>query len=288
MFDKLLPHIVPGVCIVGGYSGSMKTTFMLYLAKQRLVKRLPTIYVNTELSFGGYMDSSIASMIKEPYYDILGIGDNPEMIDFNSIMEKYSNLKDKYKEHTMFRLWPKASASLTDLKAFILSARKSMGLKEGTTLFAFVDLLSMIKEFNDVEGGRNKADTIENGINLLNEIALSTNTLLIGTVQLKRQDPVRRIEREEDIEKFRPTLATIKSAGAYEERARFVILLHNPYHIVHKTPCNPIIRDTISPILELMMMKDTYIGKTGDMIKYYFNASIKNLNPYEEEIIENE
>ena len=282
LFDSIMPHIVPGLCTIGGYSGSMKTTVMLYLAKQRIAKRLPTIYVNTELAFSGFMDSMISSMIKEPYYDILGIGDNPDMIDFNNIMDKYDKLMSKYFEHNMFRLWPKSSCSIAELKKFIINSRKQMGLKKETTLFAFVDLMSMMTEFNDEGGGKTKADMIEQGVNIINDIGLSTNTLIIGTVQLKRTDPVKRIEREEDIEKFRPTLASLKSSGAWEERSRFVILLHNPYHIVNKTPCNPIVRDMVDPIVELTMMKDTYIGKTGDMIKYYFDAPIKALAPYEE------
>jgi len=282
MFDRLMPHIVPGLAVIGGYSGSMKTTFVSYLAKQRIQKRLPSIYVNTELSFNGLMDSMIASMIKEPYYDILGISDDRDMIDYNSIMGKYDSLMYKYVEHNMFRLWPKSSCSIEELKKFVIDSRKAMNLNSKTTLFAFVDLMSMLEEFNGSEGGKNKADIIEKGVNVINDIGLSTNTLIIGTVQLKRTDPVKKIERMEDIEKFRPTLASLKSSGAWEERSRFVMLLHNPFHIVSKTPCSPIIRDMVDPVLEVTMMKDTYIGNTGETIKYYFDAPIKSLTPYEE------
>lgn len=286
MLDKLLPHIVPGVCTIGGYSGSMKSTLIHYILKQRIAKRLPTIMVNTELAFSGLMDSLISSMIKEPYYDILGISEKEDMIDFNGIMEKYDGLMKRFFKNDTFRLWPSSSCSIADLKKFILDSRKKMNLLENTTLFVLVDLMSMIKDFTQ-EGGKTKADTIEDGVNILNEVGLETNSLIIGTVQLKRQDPVKRIEKEEDIEKFRPTLATIKSSGAWEERSRFVILLHNPYHIVHKTPCNPVIKDLINPILEATMMKDTYVGKTGDTIKFYFDAPTKSLYPYEEELEEN-
>lgn len=281
LLDRILPHVVSGVAVVAGYSGSMKSTYIHYLLKQRLVKRLPTIMINTELAFSGFMDSVIPSMIKEPYYDILGISEDEDMIDFSGILEKYDRLMDKYIDLDVLRIWPKSSCSIYDLERFIIYSRKKMKLDKKTTLFALVDLMSMMKDFSQ-DDGKTKADTIEEGVNILNEISLKTNTLLIGTVQLKRNDPVRKIEREEDIEKFRPTLASIKSSGAWEERSRFVMLLHNPYHIVHKTPCNEIIKSLIDPIVEVTMAKDTYIGKTGETIKYYFNAETKSLTPYED------
>ena len=286
MLDKIMPNIVPGIAIIGGFSGSMKTTYCNYLTKQRIVKRLPTVGINTELAFNGYMDNTISSMIKEPYYDILGISpdNNNSMIDYTSIMGKYEGLKKRYKNRNNFYLFPRNSCSIKEVKPFLVSSRKKMKLKDDETLFCFVDLLSMLDEFGNNESGNNKADIIEKGVNTLNNIGLSTNTLIIGTIQMKRVEPVKRIEREEDIEKFRPTLAGLKSSGSWEERARWVMVLHNPYHIVHKTPCNPIIQDTIDPILELTILKDTYTGKTGDTIKYYFNSTYKSLLPYEEVI----
>lgn len=282
LFDKIMPNIIPGLCTISGYSGSMKTTTMLYLAKQRLIKRLPTCYVNTELAFTGFMDNSISSMIKEPYYDILGISHTTdhEMIDFNGIIEKYEKLIDKYQPHDKFLLYPKSSCSIQELKQFILYSRKKMKLNNDTTLFVIIDLMSMLDEFGN-DSKSNKADSIENGVNKINDIGLSTNSLILGTVQLRRIEPVKKIEREEDIEKFKPTLSGLKSSGAWEERSRWVIALHNPYHIVHKWPCNPILKESIDPILELTILKDTYTGMTGTSIQYYFNSEYKNLSPYE-------
>lgn len=279
-FDSLMPNIIPGLCTIAGYSGSMKTTFLMYLAKQRLVKRLPTVYVNTELAFNGWMDNSISGFLKESYYDILGISsDDQHMIDYNNIIEKYEKLKIRFSKSDKFYLYPKSSASITELKSFIISTRKKMKLTDDTVLFAFVDLMSMLDDFNDTGNG-SKADAIEHGVNKINDIGLSTNTLILGTVQLKRVDPVKRIERLEDIEKFKPTLAGLKSSGAWEERSRWVLSLHNPYHIVHKTPCDPVVRSVVDPIISVISMKDTYTGKTGEEATYLFDSRTKSLKPY--------
>ena len=74
----------------------------------------------------------------------------------------------------------------------------------------------------------------------------------------------------------------IKDSGSYEERSRIVIGIHNPYHIARKVNCNKIIRDLTEPIVELKVLKDTYTGKVGKVVKYYFNSDYKVYVPYEE------
>ncbi len=287
MLDRLMPNPVAGLCILGGFSGSMKTTYTMYLEKQRLIKRLPTGAINTELAFNGYMDNFIPSMIKENYHDILGL--DIDNTDFNSIVEKFEVLQDRYGRHDKFLLYPKPTASIQEVKLFIKYCRKKMGLHKDTLFYLFVDLLSMLEDFGE-SGNSTKADAIENGVNKLNNMALEENTLIFGTVQFKRPEFAtgRKIEKIEDLEKLRASLSSIKSSGAWQERARFVLLLNNPYHMARSFPCNPIIRELIDPILEVTMAKDTYMGMNGNSVKYYFHSNYKQLVPYEEEYEENE
>lgn len=288
LLDTLIPNPTAGLAIVGGFSGSLKTTFTTnYWAKQRLIKRLPTAVINTELSFTGYTDNFVSSLIKESYNDILML--DSDNVDFNVILEKYDRLLSKYKEHTNFLMFPRNNCSISELNTFIKYARKKMKMSDNTLLYVFADLLSMFDDFGE-NSKSNKADAIENGVNKINTIALNTNTLIVGTVQFRRPEFAtgRKIEKEEDIEKLRASLSSIKSSGAWAERARWVFLLHNPYHLVRTYPCNPVLKAMIDPILEVTSAKDTYMGLTGKTIKYYFNAELKQLIPYHEEEEEGE
>lgn len=279
LMDTLIPNPVAGLCILGGFSGSLKTTFTSYWAKQRLVKRMPTAVVNTELAFDGYVDNFIPSMIKESYADILSL--NPDNTDFGIILEKYEKLMGRYSTHNKFFMYPKNSCSIFEIEQFIKYTRKKMNLSNDKLLYVFADLLSMFSDFNESRN-MTKADAIENGVNRLNSICLEHNVLLVGTVQFKRPDFAigRQIEKEEDIEKLRASLSSIKSSGAWVERSRWVLLLHNPFNLVNTYPCNPILKETIDPILEVTLAKDTYMGNNGKTIKYYFNGELKQLIPY--------
>jgi len=285
--DKVLPVIIPGIVLITGYSGSAKSTYSHYLMRQRLIKRLPTISVNTELSKVGVMDGLIPSLINVPYYDILGI-DNNDMIDYNHILEEYDKLIEKYKDKEYFKYLNKYSCSSTELNNFIISSRRNMKMKDETTLFCFVDLFSMMSDFNDSTKGYAKAEVINTVLDKVNEVCLRTNTLLIGTVQLKRRDELKKITKIEDIETFRPNLSSIKSSGAWEERARLVLSLHNPWSIVHKNPCDELLRLTIDSVVELDTQKDTYFQQAGTRIKYLYQSDYKTFMPYFDENKEDE
>lgn len=281
-FDSILPNPVAGIVTIAGFSGSTKSTLCHYLVKQRIAKRFYTTYFNTELAMEGVMDSIIPSMIKIPYKDVLGLDNDDEHIDYDDIIRRYNHLIEHFQNQKNFRMFPSSTVTLNDLKNFNLQARKEFRMKPQDLLFCFVDLLSMVEEFAG-EGKTSRADMITQALNVLNNTALKYNILFICTVQLKRMPQKISIEKEEDFEKFRPDLNMIKDSGSYEERSRMVIGIHNPYHIARKVTCNKIIRDLTEPIIELQVLKDTYTGKVGKVIKYYFNSDFKVYVPYNEE-----
>lgn len=283
-FDTLMPNIFPGISIIAGYSGSAKSTLLHYLQRQRLIKRLPTIAVNTELAKSSYMDAMLSPIMNVNYTDLMGVEFGDEPIDYTHIMDKMNQTENRFTNKKKFLYYDNYACSISDLEQFIIHARQSMNLSSQTILFAYVDLLSMLSDFNKSMGGNNKAEIINTGVDRLNEICLSHNVHLVGTVQIKRYAETKEITREEDIEKFRPSMADIKSSGSWEERARSVYLIHNPWNIVHKNPCNEIIKEMTDPVIDLTLTKSTYYGEgIGKKIKYLFRSSYKTFVPFIEE-----
>jgi hypothetical protein len=281
-FDELLPQVIPGLIVLAGYSGSCKSTFSHYLQKQRIIKRLPTIAINTELSKIGYNDGMLPSFLKVDYYDLLGINKEDKDIDYDLILSRFTEIENRYKGKNNFLYLNKYSASINDLESFVQYSRETMKLNKNRTLFCFIDLLSMLAEFNKGESGFNKADTIEKNVNRINEFCLNNNVLCLGTLQLKRKDEKKKIERLEDIEKYKPNASDIKSSGAWEERARMVLSIHNPWSIIHRNPCNQIIRDTIDPIVYITINKDNYFQQTAKEARYLYQENYKTFVPYKE------
>ena len=72
------------------------------------------------------------------------------------------------------------------------------------------------------------------GINKLNEIALSNNIFFLGTVQTRKMNNVPKIEKIEDLNKFRIETNAIKESASILERARVMLSIHNPKYIVNQ------------------------------------------------------
>jgi len=278
-FDLLLPQIVPGLVIIAGYSGSCKSTLLMYLERQRVIKRLNCIAINTEMAKTAYNDSLFPSFLKVNYYDMLGIN-KKEDIDYDYILSRMNEIENKYSGKSNYLYLNKYDASIDDLEKFAIFAREFMNLDKSKTLFCFIDLLSMIKDFNLSKSGFNKADSIELGVNRLNEFCLKNNVLTIGTLQLKRKDDTKRIERLDQIENYRCNASDIKSSGSWEERARIVMSVFNPWSIVHRNPTSQVIRDSIDPIIDVDINKDNYFSQSGKRIQYLYQENYKTFIPY--------
>ena len=283
--DYLLDKIerpVSGIWTIVGYSGSCKSTFVATQLKTRIAKRLPTVYFNTELSVEGVMDGILPSLIKETYNDMRGKMNDDEHIDFDNIIDKCNYLAE-HSDKSKFAYYPNSSVCINDIKKFCLLQRKKMNLKKNDLLFAYIDLMSMVKEFQDSTHGSNRSDVILQALNKLNTIALTNNILFIGTVQAKRMPTGIKINKEEDLMKFQLDASAIRDSSGYEERSRLVLSIFNPYNIVHKNPCSEIIRQITEPIIYVKSLKNTY-GEVGTEVYYYFDVEYKNLYPYEGEL----
>ncbi len=278
-FQKLIEQVLPGICTIVAQSGSGKTTILTYLAMQRLIKRLPTIIFNSELSKSALLDNYLSPMMGVPYYDLVHLGQDGVGLDSDVVSDRLEILKKRFIDRDNFLFYPKTSFSNKDIEVFARNARKRMRLPDNQILVALVDLMSMTSDFTSTRGG-NKANIIEDGIDVLNEVCLSNNLLLIGSIQVVRQANKNiRIEREEDLDQFIPTLEGIKNSGAYQERSRYVIGVYSPYNIVRSHPSNEVLKNLIPPISELHILKNTF-GIIGKKIEYLFDPNQKLMVPF--------
>lgn len=276
LLDSVIPNPQAGIVSIVGYSGSMKSTYVHHLCQLRIIKKLPTVLFNTELSDEGIMDSITPIMIKENISDIMGMYNDDEHIDYETILDKYKQLEMKYKDMNNFLYYPKHHVSIEEFKEFCKYARKKFNLKKDDLLFAFVDIMTMIEEFNK---GTNRTDAIKLGMDALNEFVLEENIILFGTAQLNRPKTVH-IKSEEDIDKFRMSASDIKDSAEIENRSRLLLGIFNRKNIVDKNPCDPIIKELTEPILDLTVLKNTYTNTLGERIYYLISSEYKSLIPY--------
>lgn len=281
--DKLIGGYQAGIGLILGMSGSMKSTFIIKILRNRITKRLPTCAINTELTKATYLDTMVSTMIDENYDSLTGFDSNEDDIqDWDSILTKLDELEKVYerqdKKRKLFDFYPHNSVSIADIKQFCKKCRKDFKLKEDDILFCTIDLLLMIKDMN--KSGMSKADAIEEGMNLLNEFALENNIFFLATVQARRKANTVKIEKIEDLNQFKLSTEIIKSSGALEERSRTILALHNPKYLVNKNPCSQLIRDLVDPILELTVIKNSWQENLGQTIYYYIDSEHKDLIDY--------
>ena len=281
--DKLIGGYDAGIVLLLGMSGSMKSTLTIKILRNRITKRLPTCAINTELTHATYMDTLVSTMIDEDYNNLRGYNsDEDDFQDWDSILQKLDELEKVYekqdKKRKMFDFYPSNSVSIADIKQFCRKCRKDFRLKKDETLFCSIDLLLMIKDMN--KSGTSRADAITQGINELNEFALTDNILFFATVQARRKSNTVKIENIEDLNQFRLSTEVIKESGSLEERSRAILSLHNPKYLANKNPCSQIVRDLVDPIIELTVLKNSWQENLGQTVYYYIDSEHKDLVDY--------
>lgn len=280
--DKLISNAQAGIGLIIGMSGSMKSTFIIKLLRNRITKRLPTCAINTELTHATYMDTLVSTMIDESYTDLLGNKED-DFVDWDTIISKLDELEKRYDRiNKKFAFYPENAVSIKKIENFCLQCRKDFNLKKDELLFCTIDLLLMLEDMN--VSGLSREDAITQGLNKLNEVALKHNIFFLGTIQSRRKKDTIKIEKIEDLVKYKIALEEIKSAGSLEERSRVIIALHNPHYLANRNPTTPqIVKDLVDPILELTVLKNSWEDNLGKTIYYYIDNEHKDLIDYEPE-----
>lgn len=282
--DKLIGGYQAGIGLIVGMSGSMKSTFIIKLLRNRITKRLPTVAFNTELTHATYMDTLVSTMIDEDYNSLAGFdSDEDNMQDWDSILTKLDELEKVYerqdKKRRLFNFYPSNSVSISEMRAFWRKCRKEFKLKDDETLFCTADLLLMIRDMN--LNGSSRADAITQGLNKINEYALEDNVFVLGTIQSRRLTNDIKIENIDDLQKYKINLSMLKESSSLEERSRVIMALHNPKYLANRNPtCPQLVRDLVDPILELTVLKNSWRDNLGETVYYYIDGEHKDLIDY--------
>lgn len=282
--DKLIGGYQAGIGVIVGMSGSMKSTFIIKLLRNRITKRLPTCTINTELTKATYLDTMVSTMIDENYDNLTGFNsDEDSMQDWDSVLAKLDQLEEVYarqdNKRKLFEFYPSNSVSMSDIKQFCVKCRKDFRLKDDEILFCTIDLLLMVKDMN--VSGLSRADAITQGFNKLNEIALENNIFFLCTLQARRLQNEIKIDSIDDLAKYRISLERIKESSSCEERSRIILALHNPKYLANRNPtCPQLVRDLVDPILELTVLKNSWQDNLGETVYYYIDGEHKDLIDY--------
>jgi replicative DNA helicase len=230
--DMVIKGANPGdMMIIGGATGSGKTTLMLHLSKCLVAQNTPVLLFSLEMSSSTIMDRRIAS--------IYGVDLNTLANPTPSVFEENKSYIKTEKEHAHEKTLNFSDHPYYDLVTIreeIINFQKQIGQKYCVVI---IDLLSMVQDFNKSKQGSNFAQTIEVAVNQMHRIVKELEIFLIGTIQMGRSDEVKIVDFE-DIQHCAPTLNSLKNSNAWAERARIVAGVFRPkYYATRYLPDDP-------------------------------------------------
>lgn len=222
MFDTLIQDgATPGtIGIIASQSGSGKSTLALHLVRSLVHFDVPCMYFSLEMSNTSTADRMMsAESGTAPYSEFVR---PPDPASFDAISKVIKSVRSELDGKTNFRICDSPDISIKDIDKHVRKLQKDIGSEYAVVV---IDLLSMVKEFSTVRPGMNYADSVTVAINSLSAVAKNLGVHIIGVVQMNRasEESAKSIKTWDDLESLRPNRSQIKSAGAYLERARYVI-----------------------------------------------------------------
>lgn len=218
IFDNLVDDgPEPGtIGTIASASGSGKSTVCSNLVNSFIECKIPVMWYSLEMSEVAMMDRLLAKRLGIKYKDIK----NPPEDDFEDIVSQVEDERKELEENKLFRFSENPNVSISSLRKDIKKFKA-----EANTNYCIVvlDLLSMVSDFTKFGNGVNSAQGIEFAMNDLSGLAKEMNVHIIGTLQLTREVEKTSVSNWDDLDKLRPSRATIKNAGAFLERSRYVI-----------------------------------------------------------------
>lgn len=270
--EKFSPQTIS---IVFGLSGVGKSTFVRHLVNLCINKQIPSIYYTLEMSFDSTMDCIASQRLRIPLSDL-----HPDingMMD-QSVIDRIQNEKEKLKRVQSFRLKFDDVLSIDDLEKSLKDLRIDMKLPEESNIIVFIDLLTMLSDFN--KGGDSKASNYENAMNKLHFLVRRQNVHIVGVVQSRRPSSRMVIQDIDDLDRFRPQIEELKNSGALQERARIVLGVFRKKHFaLTHLPDDPETQ-IMEDIMEVSVLKQN-MGRLGT-VKYKFFPEMSKLVRYVE------
>ncbi len=207
--------------IIYASTGMAKTSYIVHLANQFINTNVPTIFFELEMSKVSCFDRLLSRRLGIPFRTIV----NPTPYEHLEIKQAILKERENLNKNVNFRFSDNPSNSIEDIRMEIKKFQKEIGQDYCIVL---IDLLSMVKDFCQVEKGFVLAGQIEMAINKMNALAKELNFHYIGTVQANRTAEADKILTVEDIPKMKPSRSAIKNSSAFLERSRYCLSLFRP------------------------------------------------------------
>lgn len=274
--DKVLPRKAsPGqTIIVAGSTGSGKSTFALGLVNGFINLNIPSVYISLEMDAIASYDRIFAQRVEIPVNDMYSSGD-----ELLPIIKAFEIERKEFDKSKNFYFVEEPNLSIAHIHSIIKEFKQRTN---NDYAIVIIDLLTMIKEFQETNNGLNLANAIESGMNKINAIAKEENVCILGIVQFNREADSMKINSLDELEMLRPQINHIKNAHAIAERARVVVsAFRKKYYAVRLLSHIPEV-DDLEDIMECQVLKNSQ-GQVGQIFKYLFEGEIFKLTPIEDE-----
>jgi replicative DNA helicase len=274
--DKYLTRKAsPGQFIlIAGATGTGKSAYALNLVNGFINLNIPSIYISLEMDGISTMDRLVAMRTEIPVEYLYQHG-----TDLDPIIKKFKEEKTDLEASKSFFFVEDPNLSLIQIQAIIREFKQRTGHKY---VLVICDLVTMVKDFQEVNGNKSLANTIELSVNRLNAICKDENICFMGVGQFNRNADSARVSQLEDLELLRPQLNHVKNSHALAERCRVLLSAFRPTYYAQRYLSHLEEVKDMEDILEIQILKQSQ-GNVGAKMRYLFEGEIMKITPVEYE-----
>jgi len=220
------------------------------------------------------MDRLFAMRSDIPVSEMYNHGD-----DMIPIIDKFRESRKDIDSARNFFMVEDPNLSLSHIESLIREFKQRTG---NEYCLVVIDLITMVKDFQEGSGASTLASTIEMGINRLNALCKSENVCIVGIAQFSRKADDARVTTIEELELLRPQLNHVKNSQALAERARVVLSVFRPrYYATRYLQHIPEIEE-MEDVMQVQVLKNSQ-GSVGKMLNYLFDGTVFQITPIEDE-----
>ena len=260
----------PGqIILIAGSTGNGKSAFSLNLINSMINCGMPVIYFSLEMDMISTMDRFMAIRTEISLNDWYSQGSAVDALQIK-VNEQEQELKDR-----IFLFVDNPSISLADIESTIQKFKSRNNI---TRCIVFIDLVTQVKEFVQVDKSKNMATAIELACNRLNEIAKSENVCIVALAQVGRDADKVKLVTLADLEKLRPSLNDIKNSNALAERSRVVLSVFRPKYYSDRYLSHIEEAEFMEDFIEVQILKQSQ-GNISHPHQYLFDAPRMKIMP---------